>query len=342
MKLQSLHIISFNRLALFLFVLCFSAAANAQSDSTATPAADSTELILPAKQARPKPVKNTFNSVWIIDAQTVMVPVKKTFEMDIMHRFGTVGKGYENFWGLFAPSNIRIGFNYSPINRLFVGFGITKDNMVWDFNAKYAIIKQTKNSYPVSVTYYANAAYDTRKDPDNSLFRTAALKDKGDFLSKTVGASPDRFKFFHQLIIARKVTEKLSLQVAPSVTHQNAVNGYYKRVDSVTKVVEGEMKHDHLAITFSGRYKLTTVTNVIVSYDQPITKHVTNNPAPNVSFGFEFTTSNHAFQLFLGNYSLLNPQRNSIENKNSYKNADGKASIKQFLIGFNVTRLWNY
>ncbi|MEO7490606.1 MAG: DUF5777 family beta-barrel protein, partial [Ferruginibacter sp.] len=40
-----------------------------------------------------KPVKNTFQSVWIIDNQTVMVPVKGTFEMDIMHRFGTVQKG---------------------------------------------------------------------------------------------------------------------------------------------------------------------------------------------------------------------------------------------------------
>ena len=29
--------------------------------------------------AKAKPVKNTFQSVWIIDNQTVMVPVKKNF-----------------------------------------------------------------------------------------------------------------------------------------------------------------------------------------------------------------------------------------------------------------------
>lgn len=333
MKLQSIYTINFHRVVLFLLSLFFAAAANAQSDSL-EPA--------PAIPVKHKPVKNTFNSVWIIDAQTVMVPIKKTFEMDIMHRFGTVGKGYENFWGLFAPSNIRIGFNYSPVNKLYIGFGITKDNMMWDFNAKYAIIKQTQGVYPVSITFYTNTSYDSRKDPDNSLFRTDALKEKGDFMSKTFGASPDRFKFFHQLIIARKVTDKISLQVAPSITHQNAVNGYYKRVDSVTKVVAGEMYHDHFAVTFSGRYKLTNVTSVIVSYDQPLTKHVVNNPAPNISFGFEFTTSSHAFQLFLGNYSLLNPARNNLENTNYYKNADGNVSIKQFLIGFNITRLWNY
>jgi hypothetical protein len=262
--------------------------------------------------------------------------------MDIMHRFGTVGKGYENFWGLFAPSNIRLGVSYSPINNLNVGLGITKDNMLWDFSGKYAVLKQTPGSYPVSVTYYGNISYDSRKDPDNSLFRTQKLKDSGDFLSKTIGASPDRFKFFHQLIIARKITDRLSLQIAPSVSHQNAVNGYYKRVDSATKVVEGEMKHDHFAIALSGRYKLTQVTSVIVNYDQPITKHVVNNPAPNISFGFEFNTSNHAFQLFLGNFYYLSPQRNNLENDNNFKNADGQVTIKQFLIGFNVTRLWNY
>ena len=43
-----------------------------------------------------------------------LVPVKKTFEMDIQHRFGTVENGYEDFWGFFAPSNIRMGFSYVP------------------------------------------------------------------------------------------------------------------------------------------------------------------------------------------------------------------------------------
>jgi Membrane bound beta barrel domain (DUF5777) len=111
-----------------------------------------------------KPVKNTFNSVWIIDNQTVMVPVKGTFEMDFQHRFGTINNGYDDFWGLFANSNIRMGFNYAPIEKLYVGFGITKFNMVWDFNAKYALLKQTTdNSMPLSVTLFGNMAIDTRK-----------------------------------------------------------------------------------------------------------------------------------------------------------------------------------
>ena len=87
-----------------------------------------------------KPVKNMFESIWIIDNQTVMVPFKNTLEFDIQHRFGLVENGYEDFWGLYAPSNIRLGFSYVPINNLMVGFGLTKQNLTWDFNAKYALL----------------------------------------------------------------------------------------------------------------------------------------------------------------------------------------------------------
>jgi len=283
------------------------------------------------KVVKVKPVKNTFESVWIIDNQTVMVPVKGTFEMDIMHRFGVVNKGYQDFWGFFAPSNIRMGVSYAPINKLNVGIGITKANMLWDASAKYSFFTQTKGVFPVSITYYGNMAYDTRKDEDNSIFKY----------------NTQRMSFFNQLIFARKINNKLSLQVAPSVSHQNSVNGYYTKNDSTGKVKFKEMEFDHIAVAFSGRYKLTDVTALMINYDQPITKHATNNPNPNLSFGLEFNTSNHSFQLFMGNYSLLSPQRNNLFNRNNpfgytddvdNKKVDGG----KFLIGFNITRLWNY
>lgn len=310
-------------------LLSLSAPAFAQTDSTAA-----TDEAPVTKKA--KPAKNTFNSVWIIDNQTVIVPVKKTFEMDIQHRFGTVDKGYEDLWGFFAPSNIRLGFSYVPINRLNVGIGITKSNMLWDASAKYAIITQTKDKYPVSVTWYSNMALDSREKKKTVIYDGSNIKH-----------FTDRLLFFHQLIIARKVTDKLSLQIAPSVSHQNAVSGYYTKNDSTGKEIYKSMKNDHFAISFSGRYKLTEVTSVIVNYDQPLTKHPQFNPNPNLSFGVEFTTSSHSFQLFFGNYALLNQQRNNLFNNNSPfdytdKATDKKVNGGKFLIGFNITRLWNY
>lgn len=292
-------------------------------DSTAV----SEELKAPAK---PKPEKNTFQSVWIIDNQTVMVPVKGTLEMDIMHRFGTVKKGYDDFWGFFAPSNIRLGVSYSPINKLNVGVGITKKNMIWDASAKYAIITQTKSKYPVSVSWYSNMAYDTRKDKDKSIFKYRS----------------QRLSFFHQLIIARKVTNKFSVQIAPSISHQNSVNGYLTKNDSTGKTTFKEMEFNHFAIAFSARYKVTNVTSVMVNYDQPITKHATNNPNPNLAFGVEMNTSSHSFQIFVGNYFNLVQQQNNLYNKNSpfgyTDNSGAKIKGGNFLIGFNITRLWNY
>jgi len=307
---------------LFCCLILFQSTVNAQESKEATN--------VPAKKAKAKPVKNTFESVWIIDNQTVMVPVKGTLEMDIMHRFGTVKKGYEDFWGFFAPSNIRLGVSYSPINKLNVGIGVTKKNMIWDGSAKYAIIQQTKGQYPVSVTYYGNVAYDTRKDKDKTIFKYRS----------------QRLSFFNQVIIARKVTNKLSLQIAPSVSHQNSVNGYLTKNDSTGKTTYKEMEFNHFAIAFSARYKVTPVTSVMINYDQPITKHATNNPNPNLSFGIELNTSSHSFQLFVGNYFNLVQQQNNLYNNNSpfgYTDFEGK-KVKggNFLIGFNITRLWNY
>ena len=284
----------------------------------------------PKAPAKPKPEKNTFQSVWIIDNQTVMVPVKGTLEMDIMHRFGTVKNGYDDFWGFFAPSNIRLGVSYSPINKLNVGIGITKKNMIWDASAKYAIITQTKSKYPVSVSWYSNMAYDTRKDKDKSIFKYRS----------------QRLSFFHQLIIARKVTSKFSVQVAPSISHQNSVNGYLTKNDSTGKTTFKEMEFNHFAIAFSARYKVTNVTSVMINYDQPITKHATNNPNPNLAFGVEMNTSSHSFQIFVGNYFNLVQQQNNLYNKNSpfgyTDNSGAKIKGGNFLIGFNITRLWNY
>lgn len=268
----------------------------------------------PAATETKKPfVKNTFESVWLIDNQTVMVPIKGTFEMDIQHRFGTVDNGYDDLWGIFAPSNIRLGFGYAPISKLNLGFGITKERLQWDFNIKYALLQQMKGGgMPFSVTYFGNMVLDSR--------------DKKFFARGT-----DRLSYFHQLIIARKVTDKLSLQVAPSISYFNNVEGYLDENGDIQK----KMENAHFAVSFLGRYKVTEGMAIVAGVDQPVTAHPTNNPYPNISFGLEITTSSHAFQIFASNYSGLVPQSNNVFNQNDYKNGG-------FLIGFNISRLWNW
>ena len=181
-----------------------------------------------------------------------------------------------------------------------------------DINAKYAIVKQTPGKIPVSVTYFTNMVIDSRNKIN---FRYGV----------------DRLSFFHQLIIARKITDKFSAQVSPSLSWYNNIEGY---VDS-KGIIQPMMKNAHIAISVAGRYKVTDKLAITAGLDQPLTQHPTNNPHPNISFGIEITTSAHAFQVFAGNYYGIVPQSNNFFNQNDYTKG-------QFLIGFNITRLWNF
>lgn len=262
-----------------------------------------------------KPVKSTFESTWIIDDQTVIVPAKGTLEFMINHRFGRVSNGVKDLWGLYAPSNIRLGLSYTLFDKvgfgsfkgpLSIGIGTTKNEFIQDFNVKYSLLQQTRNNkIPVSVTYYGNVGMSTSEVTDDL----------------PNGNETDRFSFFNQIIIARQFSSKLSMQIAPSVSHFN--------------VVEKEMENDHFSIAVAGRYKFSSQSSILINVDQPITKHQSYNPQPNVSLGIEVSTSSHAFQIFGTCFNSIVPQYNNMFNQNDPWD-------KGFLIGFNVTRLWSF
>lgn len=258
------------------------------------------------------PIRPMFESAYLIDNQSVLVYPEKTLEFVMQHRFGLMDNGISDIYGLFGPANIRLGLTYVPIKNLAVGFGTSKNKKYQDFNLKYAIVQQTRSgSIPVSVTYFGDMAIDSRSGST--------------FLNST-----DRFSYFHQVIIARKVTPSISLQLAPSYSHFNSVEAFVEN-----ESIKGKMNNDHIALGVSGRIKLTDQGSLIFDYNQPITEHFTNNPHPNLSLGFEVSTSSHAFQVFFGNYWGIVPQENNVFNTNDFENGD-------FLIGFNITRLWSF
>lgn len=268
-------------------------------------AQDDTE---PTKDTRP--VKNMFESIWLIDNQTVLVPIQGTWEWDFQHRFGNINTGYEQFYGIFAPSNIRMGLNYVPVENLMLGFGFTKERMMWDFSAKYAILKQGRQGgSPISLTYLGTAGIDSREK------KNTAYKE-----------SIDRWSYFNQLMLARKINERLSVQVAGDLSYFNYSDHAY---DSEGQFI-GKMNNMQIGMSVLVRAKITPVLSAISSYDFPLTDHDVLNPEPSFGFGLEMVTSSHQFQLFVSNYKSIVPQINQVKNQNS-----------DFLIGFNITRLWN-
>ncbi|MEP1095585.1 MAG: DUF5777 family beta-barrel protein [Cyclobacteriaceae bacterium] len=269
-------------------------------------AQEDTEVVKEDKVIRPM-----FESAYLMDNQSVVVYPKNTLEFVMQHRFGSIENGISDFFGLYGITNIRLGLTYVPLKNLAVGYGITKDKLYQDFNVKYSIKEQTRSgSMPVSLAYYGNATVDSRAKGDIERFAN----------------STDRLSFYHQAIVARKFNSKLSVQLSPSYTHFNAVPAFLDNGE-----VRGTMNNDHFAVDISGRYKVSAQGSITVGYNQPITKHFTNNPSPNISFGFEVATSSHAFQVYMGNYWGIVPQVNNFHNQNT-----------NFLIGFNITRLWSF
>ena len=257
---------------------------------------------------------NIFEAQIIVDNQTVMVSRKKVLNIAIQHRFGTVSNGSQDLYGIFGPANIRLGFNYTPINNLDIGFGVTKVRYTVDFNAKYALVKQLESGgWPVSISYFGNFGIDVRPK-------------QGNFVSWS-----DRLTYFNMVMIARKISEKFSFQVSPSLSHFNNVEAYR---DS-EGVIHPKMNNDHFAVSFLGRYKLTEKFHLIANYDQALTQHTTNNPHPNICFGIETATAGHIFQIFAGTSGSILPQYVNFYNQNDYQKS-------QFLLGFNITRRWNF
>lgn len=274
----------------------FPAISVAQEDNTE----DSTIVKVKVKEQLER---RAFESASLIENPTNVLFDKNTLEVQMQHRFGLINET-NTLAGIYGDgANIRIALSYAIHERLTIGYGTTKNNRLQDFFWKVGLLRQTRsNSMPVSVSYYGNFTIDARTE-------------------STFNLEQDRYSFFNQVIIAKRFSPNISLQIAPSISHFNAV--------------EPGMENDMFAIAFGGRVKISPNTAIIADYSQPLTEFKQKNPHPGLSIGAEFATSAHTFQIFLTNYSGIVPQQNYMKNQNDFFDGD-------FMIGFNITRNYNF
>ncbi|WP_430809816.1 MULTISPECIES: DUF5777 family beta-barrel protein [unclassified Carboxylicivirga] len=261
-----------------------------------------------------KPVRSPWESGTLINHQTSVTQYKNTLEMVISHRFGTVENGISDVFGVMAPgANIRIGFNYSILDDLLVGFGTNSQKKYQDFQVKYTPFEQTReNTMPVSLTLYANAAIDGREEAVFGLDYEFS----------------DRLSYFSEAIVGRKINDWLSVQASVNFTHYNAV-------DSL-------LDNDKIGLGFGGRIKFSPQSSLTVELGVPLKiesiaqyTSFTDHPKPHFSIGYEVSTSTHAFQIFLTNGMGILPQELYMYNLSEFDSE----SIR---FGFNITRLWNF
>jgi len=261
-----------------------------------------------AAEATSNPVRFTFGTSLLIENQTVETPYKGGLELEIHHRFSRI-TNYHDLFGIYGSANTRIGLNYGITDKLMVGAGTTKDYKLQDIQWKYLILQQTEdNSMPVSLSYYGNIVVDLQTE--DQFGPAASYKDM------------HRLSYFTQLIIARKLSEKISVQVAPSAVYFNSVPIYS---DSTG------YKNFNLGLSAGVRANLFGSHSLMLEYDQLLTKQDLDvQPKPNLALGWEISTATHTFQVFVTNYNQIISQRNLVFNKNDFTKGD-------YLVGFNIT-----
>ena len=137
-------------------------------------------------------VENAFKTTRIINLPSLELTDPGVFDFKINHRFGAVGLGSYEAFGLDNAS-VRMGAEYGVLPDLALNFGRSSLGRMVDAGLKCRLMQQTTDDVNAnSVLLYAGAA------------RT---------VDKLMGSD---WVFTGQLIVGRKVTDRFSWQIAPT------------------------------------------------------------------------------------------------------------------------------
>jgi hypothetical protein len=242
-----------------------------------------------------------FKTTHLILGQSIENVAKGHLNFIIAHHFGRVNEGSYNFWGL-DQSTIRIGLEYGITDKLEVGLGRSSYQKTIDGFVKYKILRQNNMNMPISISYFGGMAINTLKWEDPT---------RDNFFSS-------RLSFVNQLLIARKFTDNLSLQLMPSFVHKNLV----KRVIDQNNI---------FAIGGGGRYKLTKRLSVNAEYYQLLPGQTADDFDNSLSLGVDIETGGHVFQLFFTNSQPLFERGFITETQGKWNKGD-------VFFGFNIIR----
>lgn len=253
----------------------------------------------------------TFKGTRLINFHTIETPGKNTLEYRISHRFGTTNSGLSNFYGMDGGASIRMGLDYSYDGKLEAGLGRTNIDKTVDAYLKYRLLRQTTdNSNPLSITLVSSMFITTQKDPNASINGF----DKYEYFTS-------RMAYAHQILLARKFSDRFSLQIAPVFIHLNLVE---KASDS----------NDIYAATALGRLKLTKRIAVTGEFGMVLNQYTSGTYYNTAGIGIDIETGGHVFQIHVTNsQGMLENQYLPFTNT---RWKDGGIRI-----GFNISRVFS-
>jgi Membrane bound beta barrel domain (DUF5777) len=269
--------------------------------------ADTTDLLLllGPEEETTNYVFATFKSTRVINMHSNENPAAGVLDFRISHRFGAVNTGAENLWGLDVAA-MRLGFEYGVTDALMIGFGRSNINKEIDGFFKYKILRQStgKKNMPISLSLFSSMVVRTTswEFPDRKNYFTS------------------RLFYCHQLLVARKFNDRLSLQLAPTLVHRNIVP-------------DSTIKHDVLSMGAGGRFKMTKRSSFNFEYFYTLPNQLAPEFTNSLSLGFDIETGGHVFQLHFTNSKPMNE-------KGFISETTGKWEKGDIMFGFNVSRMF--
>lgn len=284
---------------LLTFLLLYTCAATAQDTSLLKLLQDS----LP--EHHNGVVTGTFKATQIINTPTVEAPAKKGLQFMIMHRFGRVNEGAYALFGL-DNATIRLALDYGLTDRFAIGIGRSSLDKTYDGSFKWKLLQQKTGRMPVTVSLYELLTHTTLRYSDKPFMNTKY-----------------RTTYVSQLLVARKFSSRLSLQVSPAWIHFNLVP-------------TEQDKNDLFALALGGRMKITKRTSLNAEYNYLPTDQVASSRVRHsLSLGLDIETGGHVFQLVFSNAQGMTAPYYLAKTTGSWGDGD-------IFFGFNVTRAFTF
>jgi hypothetical protein len=262
-----------------------------------------------------------FKTTKIVNLQSIESVKRGELDFRVTHRFGNMGEsgGEHTAFGFDGASDVRFSFDYGIRNNLAIGIGRSKQKEAVDLSVKYRFLEQTiDNKIPVTLCLYGNAA--TSMVAKGSLYPT----------NWTGGYNfAHRITYFSQLIVARRFSKRISLELLGSYLHRNFIKGELNTKNLSTET------NDLFSVGGAARLKFTKRMCFLVDYVYTFSKFRENNPespfyAP-FGVGLEIETGGHVFHLTWTNAEAV------LEN-NFIASTKSNWLTGQFKLGFNISR----
>lgn len=248
----------------------------------------------------------TFKATRLVLGQSVENPAKGTLVFLIQHHFGYINSGAYEFWGL-DQATIRLGLDYGINDWLTLGVGRSSYKKTYDGYVKAKILRQSTGAVnmPVTLSYFGSLSLNSLKwsEPDRENYFSS------------------RLAYTHQLLIARKFSPAISIQITPTLVHKNLVE-------------TTEDANDIFATGIGGRFKLTNRVSLNAEYFYVLPDQIVKQDYDNsFSVGFDIETGGHVFQLFFTN-------SNPIFESGFITETRGKWGDGDVYFGFNISRVF--